>query len=228
MTVPAILHAPAQAASVPAFLPDAASAVPGPSTGTEAHHETEEAGSDMTTVPRPDEPGRNRDYVAEMDAIIAMAVPAGDWVATVVSYDIVTELSRKDPDLLAGWLRAYAVTILARRISEQARSARSLQRARASARAFDAAVSEADGGNLAPLRSFATSCVVDALNTHRRVADMTGADHEYVASRHHRRGTTDLMLAAFHRAIAARLGDRRTSEVFTEAEYASLWQQLSS
>jgi hypothetical protein len=165
-----------------------------------------------------------RDYVGEMDALIAQAIPGdnqGTFISAIIARDIILRLREQDPDLLDGWLRAYAEHSLTWRITQQARSARARARNRAPAVEFDTA---AQGGRI----TLDAWLVVSDQQARRRVADMTAIDHRYVAHRHTRRGNAALALAAFHEAVAVQLGDRRTGDVYSEEAYAEMYQLFSA
>jgi len=156
------------------------------------------------------------------EALIAsMHADLDEYVAPVAGQQIADQLRKQDPEALDAWLRANAGRIIAERLTFLDRSDRAKARSRGPARRFREAVDRlpADPGATGPFRTF---CVIDAANTRRRVGDMTGEDHRYVAGNYEASGKRDLMLAAFHFEIAKRVGDRRTAEVFLEAEYQSL------
>jgi hypothetical protein len=48
----------------------------------------------------------------------------------------------------------------------------------------------------------------------------------YVASRYHETAAVAKMREAFHKAVAKRVGDRRTEEVFTEEEYDAMYRSI--
>lgn len=69
---------------------------------------------------------------------------------------------------------------------------------------------------------------IDEANTRRKVADMTGDDHRFVAAKYGSSGRYDLMLEAFHKAVAREIGKKRTADVFTEGQYLNLLDSISS
>ena len=171
-----------------------------------------------------------RDYVTEMDAHIEAATRGSGWVAAIVAEKLHAELLETDPDLLDGWLRAVAVDSLRLAIGTRSRSQRTVARRRAGSRAFRDAVAEAEqSGDTAPLLGlFSVDYVVDEENTRKRAADMTGPEHLFVAENTYQRSANEaLMLAAFHRAVAEKVGKRRTSEVFSETEYEAMYLSIA-
>ncbi|MET9081387.1 hypothetical protein ABZX77_05700 [Streptomyces sp. NPDC004237] len=152
-----------------------------------------------------------------------MATEGSDWVPAVVAASICEQLASDDPELLDGWLRAIAVQALTEQITVRERSIRTATRARASARAFAAA---AESGDVQKLRAFSVTFCVDEANTRRRVADMTGTDHRFVAADYAEKANTAKMLAAFHLAVAKKVGDRRTADVMSEPEYDRLYRSI--
>jgi hypothetical protein len=171
-----------------------------------------------------------RDYLAEMDARIAAATEGSGWVAAIVAEKLHAELLETDPDLLDGWLRATAADTLRLAIGMRSRNQRLIARRRAGARAFSEAAGEAEQtGDTAPLIGlFTVDYVVDAENTRKRAADMTGPEHLFVAENTYQRSANQaLMLAAFHRAVAAKVGDQRTSDVFSPEQYERLYLSIT-
>jgi hypothetical protein len=164
-----------------------------------------------------------RDYIAEMGEAIADAIDSGDIVAPVVAEKLHAQLLESDPDLLEGWLRASAVHFLTRAIGDRDRRERSTARTRAEARRFAGA---AKSGDAEELSTFAVRLVVDEDNTRRPIGEMTGADHLFVAGEYGRSAATARMLEAFHRAVASKVGKRKTSVVFTEAQYEQMYRSI--
>jgi hypothetical protein len=170
----------------------------------------------------------SRDYLAEMADAIAKVTSAGDFVAPVVAEKLHAHLLETDPDLLDGWLRASAVHFLTRAIGDRDRRERTAARTRADARQFRKASEAAEAGDDEGLSVFATvRYVVDGDETRRALGDMTGADHLFVADGYRESASRARMLEAFHRAVAKRVGKRKTSDVFTEAEYQKLYDSIT-
>ncbi|WP_433233842.1 hypothetical protein [Actinomadura nitritigenes] len=166
-----------------------------------------------------------RDFVAEMSAAIADALGAGDVIAPVAAEQLHARLLEEDPELLEGWLRTGAVQFLARAIGDRDRHRRTVARARAGARAFQAA---AASGDRQALSIFTTvRYVVDEDATRRPLGEMTGADHLFVAREYGRSAAKSAMLSAFHEAVARKVGDRKTAEVFSETEYNRLYRSIA-
>jgi hypothetical protein len=174
--------------------------------------------------PAPEPARTHRDVLAEIGALADAVTAEGGWVAGTVANRLRHQLERDDPQLLNAFLRLMADDTLRSFISARERSRRAVERARAGSRRFAQAAADAEDARDYGLMSgaFAVSYVVDSSNMRRRVADMTGADHVYVADRYAHSANEARMLSAFHRAVAERVGDRKTSDVFSETEYASM------
>jgi hypothetical protein len=174
-----------------------------------------------------------RDYIAEMDARIEAATRGSDWVAAVVAEKLCGQLLENDPELLDGWLRAMAIPLLRRVIGLRVHHERRAAKRGARARAFAATAADleaAEGGSeresaaAALLGMFSEIHVVDEDQTRKRAADMTGAEHLFVAENTYQRSAnTALMLAAFHRAVAKKVGKKRTADVLSEQQYESMY-----
>lgn len=171
-----------------------------------------------------------RDYVAEMDARIAAATGESGWAAPVVAAKMHAALLETDPDLLNGWLHAMAVDVLRMAVGSRSRAQRTVARRRAASRIFGAAAAEAEEtGNTIPLLGlFAVVHVIDADNTRKLAADMTGPEHLFVAENTYQQSANQaLMLAAFHRAVAKKVGERKTSDVFSAQQYELLYLSIT-
>lgn len=179
----------------------------------------------MTTITfNPDD---DRDYIAEMNAAIEGAVPEGDYVAPLLAAELAEKLKANDPELLAGWLWTRAQAELSETFARRSNSLRQYARAMGPRRAFADAVDEFERtGDPRLLRTFQTEHVVNSNNLRRKVADMTGSDHQFVADSYGATAKNASMLAAFHRAVAKKVGDRRTADVFTQEQYDNMLRSL--
>jgi hypothetical protein len=164
-----------------------------------------------------------REYLNEMAEAIRAAIGDGDVVAAVVAEKLHARLVESDPDLLDGWLRASAVQFLTEAIGARDRSARTVSRRRSEARRF---ASAAESGDEAELSTFAVRLVIDEDNTRRPIGHMTGSDHLFVADGYARSAKTSLMLEAFHRAVAKKVGKKRTADVFSESQYDQMYRSI--
>lgn len=152
-----------------------------------------------------------------MAEFVNARIPTTDWRAAEVSAKICAELEEQAPEMLHEWLwenREQAIALLI--------TARQRQSRRTKRQQFSDAAGAFENGDKDALGTFGGTHPIDDKNTHRRVADMTGRDHEYVASKYSRDGKSALLLAEFHRAVAAKVGERRTADVLSETEYVSI------
>lgn len=144
----------------------------------------------------------------------------GDFVAALEAERFVAHMEAHAPAELQEWLRTHAVTFATLALSERLRRERMTVYRRAGARAFAAAEAAGD------VSAFTNVHTINADNLRRPVADMTGADHLFVAGSYSRQGKRVLLLAEFHRAVARRVGDQRTAAVMTEDEYLRLMKSI--
>lgn len=171
-----------------------------------------------------------RDYIAEMDERIAELTQGSGWVAAAVAARLYRELLWKDRDLLSGWLYEMGPDTLRRHIQGRAAAQRARERARAARGEFaDAAHrfetgEDSNGAKLVGM--FALTHVVDVEDRRKRAGEMTGADHLYVANTYTARGQRNLLEAEFHRAVAKKVGDRRTDEVISLADYEHMYRSV--
>lgn len=163
---------------------------------------------------------RLADYIAGLD---------GDFVAAIEAEKFVAFMAKKHPQELVDWQQARSVYFATREIGDWCRNDRARTTRQASSRAFaDVAQRFEDGDDEGELAAaFRARYVIDDDDTRRHLGDMTGTDHLYVAQDYEASGQRDLMLAAFHRQVAKKLGNRRTAEVFTEAAYTELLDSVT-
>lgn len=170
----------------------------------------------------------DRDYLADMHDAIEAAIPDGDYTAPLVAAELVDRLRAEDPELLTGWLNLRAPAILADAIARRSNSRRQAARITAPRRAFaEAARAFADTGDPVGLRPFAAEYVVDEDNTRRTVARMTAADCLFVAGRYDETAQQAKLEAAFHRAVAKKVGQRTVSDAFTEEQYLAMYRSIT-
>lgn len=170
----------------------------------------------------------DRNYLADMNDAIEAAIPDSDYTAPLVAAELVDRLRADDPDLLTGWLNLRAPTILADTIARRSNSRRQAARVSAPRRAFaEAARSFADRGDGAALRPFAAEFVVDEANTRRTVARMTAGDCLFVARRYDDTAQQAKLEAAFHRAVAKKVGKQTVGEAFTEEQYLTMYRSVT-
>lgn len=166
-----------------------------------------------------------KDPNVSMNAVFNRTLDAGrDLVASIEAARIVRRMREDDPGLLRDWLWCNAEQFVADALGSRIRSRRARMRRVGAAEAFAKAASSGDPTALAPFR---VRHVVDEDNTQREVASMTGTDHLFVAQTYDLEARTSQMLAAFHRAVAKRVGaDRTTQEVMDESTYMRLYDSI--
>lgn len=76
------------------------------------------------------------------------------------------------------------------------------------------------------LSMFSAMHVVDKENTRRSVGQMTGADHRYVARQYTADARVSQMEAAFHKAVAKKVGNATTADVMDEETYSALYRSI--
>lgn len=152
--------------------------------------------------------------------------PTGDFVAAVQGAKLADHLRQSDPDLLTEWLDHNAAYFLSDQFRQHSRASRAKTLRSAKVRAFRTATDAADDGDMAPLSHFNVRYVIDTEGTQRRVADMVGADHLYVSFEYRASANYEAMLAAFHAAVAKKVGKKRTADVLSEEDYERLFLSI--
>ena len=155
-----------------------------------------------------------------------------DILPAMLAEKVVATWKERDPDGFLRYLDDNAVRLIHDEISKRLSRRRHVSRvtarsfARQAASIFSGGVYDAE-----QLDSFrgafsATYCVNDDF-TQRRVADMTKADHLYVAKSYEHSGKRDLMIGAFHSAVAKQIKEgQTTSDAMDEETYLRLMGEL--
>jgi hypothetical protein len=139
----------------------------------------------------------------------------GDYIATVEATRFVKRMEADHPDVLAGWMGAKTVEFVTSVIGAAERRERSQTLRGASRRAFAVAAESADP---ARLELFHLPFVIDAENTRRPLAEMTGRDCGFVAGNYEATGKHDLAVAAFFRALEKKAGRKKVKTVLDEPQ----------
>lgn len=167
----------------------------------------------------------DRDFAAEMRAVIDSETSSSPYVSRLVANHIVEKLSATDPDLLNGWLIAHAEQLIWAAINQRDRSVRGHARRSAGAHDFSEALGE-DDIPAALGRFLGTVYPVDETGTRKRLAELAKADLIFVAEGYERRAEWNAMNAAFMRALAKAVGRDTVADRFTDEKLAELWQSL--
>lgn len=149
----------------------------------------------------------------------------GGAVAVVEAQRLFDRLVAERPDDLAAMLHDYGPFLFAQIIRDRLRSVRAHRGMTAAAAEFEEAAAEFGAGAITAgefLGTFAIPHRVSPDGAVKRAGEMTGSDHLFVSERYGESAKTFKLRAAVHAAVAKRIGDRRTDEVYTEAEYAAL------
>lgn len=158
------------------------------------------------------------DYRAEFLA----ALPES-YVPAIEAERFVAELRDRDPGALADWLDLHAVSIVGQDFSRIRTRERQQISRESSARRF---ADEAASGQMTP-GLWAITFRVDDDDTQKQLRAMTAADHLFVAASYDVDAKRSSMLAAFHRAVAKKVGRRTTEEVFTPEKFLALRESIT-
>jgi hypothetical protein len=162
----------------------------------------------------------DRDYVAEMSALLDRLVDGpGDLSPPVAAATLVEALRRDDPDLLSGWLDVCATAILTDAILHRNGSRRNRDNyERRRAQFGDAASSGALG-------LWRTRWLI-ADGSQRSLPQMTADDCRWLAGYYRARGDGLYMRSRFFDQLAAAVADANAAtvgDVVDEARLDELW-----
>lgn len=162
-----------------------------------------------------------RDYAREMHNIARVYLTGNEQPNALTAREMVGALREQDPDLLDGWMRAYADAIMTDFLNGIDRADRARARRGAKARTFANAVLAYESGDLTALAPF--DAVYQVRGKRVRIGSMTRDDHLTIADRYEKSANHQKFLATVHRAIASRLDGRTTEEVFSPEEFTMMF-----
>lgn len=149
----------------------------------------------------------------------------GGWILAVEAAKFTASARETDPKGFAEWLDENAEQFVTWRGASYERHNRAQAVARMNARRFHEAVSNASADEVRDI--FAVTFVVGAQDERKRLGAMTAADHNFVADGYERDGKRALMFAAFHRALAKKVGSQRTDAVMTAEKVETLFSSIT-
>lgn len=168
----------------------------------------------------------NRNYAAEMRAVIDEETSNGPYVSASVAETIVGKLQVNDPDLLQGWLNSQAVSLIRQAINQRDSSMRTHARLTASRSVFAEAGIEAAKGNVEPLTKFLNTVYVVEDGSRVRLAEMRSGELLFAADSYRRRAEDAMLQQAFLRVLARKVGSGKVSDHFDEKRLAELWRTI--
>lgn len=174
------------------------------------------------------EPVGERNYAAEMRALIDAETAGESYETPAAAQNIVRKLRVTDPDLLLGWLDSQAEHFVWQAINDRDRSTRSRVRQQARRSAFaEAAETFQSGGGKKAMTSFLSMPFVIEDGSRKRLADMGAADLVYAADQYEVIEHEAALNKAFLRALSKKVGKSKVSDHFTEQQLGRMWTSLS-
>jgi hypothetical protein len=168
-----------------------------------------------------------RDFRAEMRAVIDAETAAGNYVSGLVAEHIVAKLTETDPDLLDGWLHANAAFLVRHFINLRDCSTRTSARTQARRAQFAAAAGKFADGDKGPITSFLGLVHVVEDGSRKKLADLTADDLAHVADDYEHRAAENQMHATFLRALAKKVGKRTVGQAFDEKKLTAMWLSIT-
>lgn len=168
-----------------------------------------------------------RDYQAEIEGLIKEATQGSGWAAPIVAKQLFEQLEAEDPELLQGWLQEMALPLLTKAVGDYVRAQRAEARRNTKGKEFRDAVAAHAAGDENALSVYLATHVVGPGHTRKRACDMTGPEHLKVGQWYERAGVESLTMGSFHVAVAARVGNRRTREVFSQQQYEDMYRSTT-
>lgn len=169
-----------------------------------------------------------RNYAAEMRAVIDAETGEGAYFAPTVAEHIVSKLRATDPDLLRGWLDGQAVSFVRDAINQRDCSTRTHNRIAARRSVFRQAAEAAEAGDPEPLKTnFMGEVYVIEDGSKVPLREMRKPELLFAADDFNRRANENALRAAFLTVLAKKVGNRKVSDVFDEDKLAAAWRSIS-
>lgn len=150
----------------------------------------------------------------------------GDFKVRDLAREFVTELRSEQPLLLASWLDGHAETLIVGRLNKFNHIRKRTERSAARQSQADRARKVWGEGGAPDFFETASVFVIDDHSTRRRLGEMTGADHLFVANTYRQSAEESTVLATFHEAVAREVGDNRTADVLSGDDYLTLYRSV--
>ena len=176
----------------------------------------------IAAVPADGEPHSAAEIVIAM--IDQMTPKTGSFIPAEQAKKLYDYMRKHQSEVLDEWLHDEALKFLTQTFSSRLRSLRAVARLERHVEFFG----ELADGHVTTEQAhhFQTLYEVSSDHLRKRVADMTGADHLFVAEYYGRREQKFGMLKAFHHAVADIVGGKRTAEAMSEEQYGALFNQI--
>jgi hypothetical protein len=143
---------------------------------------------------------------------------AGDHFAVpIVAMKLVEQLRRENMGLLIAYLNARAALYFTLDMSRHLRSERQMARVHARRHKF----------HEDPSSFYHAKFAIDDRGNRKELCDMTGVDHRFVANEYRSNANKDLLEASFHEALAHKLSDKKTSDVYTAEQIADMYSTFA-
>lgn len=177
----------------------------------------------MTAEPVP----IDRDYVAEMRAVIDAETSDAPYVSRAVAEHVVKKLRVVDPELLWSWLDAQAEQFVWQAINDRDRSIRGRARATSSRSRFAENAERFSAGDSTAMDGWLNAPYAVGDGTRKRFADLKAEDCLFVASGYDRRSAANAFEATVFRVVADKIGDDTVADHFTNEELAALRSSIA-
>lgn len=169
----------------------------------------------------------NRDYVGEMRAKVD-ELAAGAYYPPMVAHRIVSDCQTNDPELLRGWLYLQAEEMLRSAINQRDRSIRQKARYRSVRADFAADAEEARrSGDNTVMGRWLSAPFSLSTGVRMTLRDMNRDQLLDAGRQYQTRAETQLLMSTFLNAVARQVGTGVVSQVYSEAQLASMWRSLN-
>lgn len=165
----------------------------------------------------------NLDFINQ---ILDTFIPEGDFSVKTIAEKVTKFMVEQEPE----FLQEFSGELFNRWLVEHLRTVsrnrrRELFRATREGNIRDT-LDKISTGDKEALDVFKAAYCINEENVWRHVGDMSAKDHIYVATQYENSAKRDLMLSAFHKAVAKIVGDKATSDAMTEEEYVKLYAKF--
>lgn len=168
----------------------------------------------------------DRDYAAEMHAVVDAELDAPQIMVPLLAKDLVEKLRANDPELLTGWLDMLAPQVVADFIGRRLSSRRQVARVRGRRTAFGEAAERFESGDGAAVTAWLEMAYESADRSQKHLGLFDHSDLTYAHDAYAERAARNGFEAAFLGALAKKVVTGTVSDHFTNEQIAAMRSSL--
>lgn len=168
----------------------------------------------------------DRDFPAEMYAVVDAELGAPQVVVPLLAKDLTDKLRANDPELLAGWLDVQAPQILGDYIGRRLASRRQVARVQEKRTAFGAAAERFESGDRAAVSSWLETKFLTESGAQKALGAFEHADLTFAKDVYGERAAANAFESHFFAALAKKVTTGTVADHYTDEQIAAMRSSL--